>query len=92
MDAAAGVFSYCTRCGLAVGAYPGREWRGDFPDDDDMPVADADRADKRPTDYWCPRCRAVWRALDVMETGYDRACGHFMPCNVRFCGVCGREE
>lgn len=87
-----GMFAFCTRCGSGVAPYRGREWNGDFADDYDAPVATADRDDKRPTDYWCPPCRAVWRALDTMETGFDRTCGHFMPCNVRYCGVCGRGE
>jgi len=63
-----GVFTYCTRCGNEVAVYQGREWKGDFQDDYDVPVAKEDQSDKRPTDYWCPACHAVWRGLCPMET------------------------
>jgi uncharacterized protein YjbI with pentapeptide repeats len=89
-ETSSAMYSFCTRCGCSVETYfawdSGMEGYGNY----NTPVATESRTDKRPSDYWCPRCQAVWHAFNLGETGFDRACGHFMPNKVQFCGVCGR--
>jgi hypothetical protein len=83
-------FQYCAHCGYRVSPYQPRSWADNPQGDDDMFATTQSRATRWPTDYWCERCQTVWQAIDVMQTGLDRECGHFMPCDVRFCAICGR--
>ncbi len=81
--------SFCTRCGLQVEPYTTRGFRQEFPGDELVPLEVSDPRPDGPGVYRCDRCEVRWRACSIMDTGSILSCGHFMPVDVRYCGLCG---
>ena len=84
---------FCTRCGSAVEPYAPSDPH--FREADlwvyEAPLSSETSLGKGDSVYACRQCNSRWLAMGRGDTGWVRACGHFMPGYLAYCGDCGRR-